>query len=245
VGPTSQQRDSADLGNDWTVIGHGQPIRELSQELFWALAEEPRLVVCDLTAMPVSAPDGIDLFAPILRYLADWPGVGVVVVTGPDTDVRAGLKSLPLPPTLVVSESRDAGLDELRPQLPSLGRVGTHLTARLSAPRTARRFTVQSLLAWKLMTLVAPASLVVSELVTNAVVHAASTVELALSRADGRLQMTVRDHGVGHPHARFEAPEEHFLGGRGLLLVQATTRGWGVFPARAEGKTVWAVFDAA
>jgi anti-sigma regulatory factor (Ser/Thr protein kinase) len=244
VGPNDQQRNGRDSGAAVTVIGRGRPIHEMSRELVWALAEDPRLVVCDLTDVAISASAGTELFSPILPYLADWPGVGVVVVA-PDVAARASLETQPLPPTVIVSDTRDAGVDRLNHLLPLLSRVDLHLMARLTAPTTARRFTARSLVEWQLLRLIAPMSLVVSELVTNSVVHAASTVDLALSRADGRLQMTVRDRGVGHPVARFEEPEDHYLGGRGLLLVEETSRAWGVLPARGEGKTVWAVFDSA
>jgi Histidine kinase-like ATPase domain len=244
VGTRDQNSDGARQRPERTVTGHGQAVSELARELTWALAEQPRVLVCDLTAMPVSALDAAQLFAPVVRYLADWPGAGVVVVSTPDAQVWAGLVSHPMPQTLILSESREAGVAELQGLLPSLRRADTRLDARLTAPRTARLFTARSLLGWELMPLVSSACLVVSELVTNAVVHAASEVDLTLSRADGRVQMTVRDHGAGHPTPRLEEPDSDYLGGRGLLLVQHSTRGWGVFPAEAEGKTVWAIFDA-
>ncbi|MGH3315629.1 MAG: ATP-binding protein [Nocardioidaceae bacterium] len=245
MGPTGRHADDADTELVRTLSGQGRALADLSQELTWALAEEPRLVVCDLTGMPVSASESVELIAPVIPYLYDWPGTGLVVVTGRGSDARTGLLAQPHPPTLVVSETRDAGIDELQARLPTLGRQALHLTAQLTAPRAARLFTARALLGWRLAPLVGPASLVVSELVTNAVVHAASPMDLTLSKADGRLQMTVRDHGAGFPKARFEASRGPDLGGRGLLLVQATARGWGVFPGRADGKTVWAVFDTA
>jgi hypothetical protein len=243
VGRGDQHADAADQDTERTVTWHGQPDSDLARELTWALAEQPHVLVCDLSAMPVSTPHAVELFAPVVRYLADWPGTGVVVVSRPDAQLWTALLSQVLPESFVLSESRDAGVHRLQDVLPSLGRVGVHLEARLTAPREARQFTTRSLLGWQLTPLVSSACLVASELVTNAVVHAASTVELALSRADGRMQMTVRDHGAGDPTPRLPEVDGDDLGGRGLLLVQETTRGWGVFPTEAEGKTVWAVFD--
>ena len=247
MGRGEQLLDGAGHGTERTVRGRGQSVAELARELAWALAEQPRVLVCDLTAMRESALDALQLFSPVVRYLADWPGTGVVAVSTPDAEVWASLMSRPLPRTLVLCESRQAGVAEVQALLPSLGRVGVHLDGRLTAPRAARLFTARSLLGWQLRPLISPACLVASELVTNAVVHAASTVDLALSRADGRMQMTVRDHGGGQPVPRFDDPDSDsdrgYLGGRGLLLVQHITRGWGVFPAEAAGKTVWAVFD--
>lgn len=243
MGPGDQNPDGVGRGSLRTVTGHGQPAPELARELTWALAEQPQILVCDLTDMPVPVPDALRLFAPVVRYLADWPGTGVVVVSTPEAQVRKCLSSQPLPGTFLLSETRDVGVGELQALLPSLGRVGVQLQAQLTAPRAARAFTARSLLDWQLTSLISSACLVASELVTNAVIHAASTVDVTLSRADGRIQLTVRDHGAGHPTPRSHEPDDRHLNGRGLLLVQHIARGWGVFPAEAEGKTVWAVFD--
>jgi hypothetical protein len=244
VGRGDQYADGAGQVTERTVTGHGQPVPELEQELTWALAEQPRILVCDLTAMPMSAVAAVKLFTPVVRYLADWPGTGVVVISTPDAQQWARRLSQPLPETFILTDSRAAGVAELHALLPRLVHVGVHLDARLTAPRTARLFTVQSLLGWHLTPLVSPACLVASELVTNAVVHAASAVDFALSRANGRMQMTVRDHGAGRPTPRVDEPDGDYLGGRGLLLVKQVTRGWGVFPAQDNGKTVWVVFDS-
>lgn len=233
-------------GSERTVIGHDQPLPELATDLIHALADDPRIVVCDVSAMEVSASDLVEAFTPAADYLADWPGTGMVVVCPHDEELREGLRAVPLRERLVVSATREAGVAELHRVLPPLVRTEVHLDARLTAPRAARLFTARSLLEWRLMPLIASASLVVSELVTNSVVHAASTVDLAVSRSEGRLQITVRDHhGVGQPQPQRSDPHDHYLGGRGLLLVQEMTRSWGVFPAEPEGKMVWAVLDAA
>jgi anti-sigma regulatory factor (Ser/Thr protein kinase) len=208
------------------------------------LADGAQVVVCDLTTVPVSASDAVEMMRPVARYLSDWPAAGVVVICPPRSETWAALVSTPRPDTLVLCESTDAGLERLGPRLPLMARTELHLAAQLTSARAARQFIAHALLDWQLIPLAGPASLVVSELVTNAVVHAASSVDVTLSRADGRVQLMVRDHGAGYPEARFDEPEEHVLGGRGLLLVRAATRGWGVLPARSAGKTVWAVFDA-
>ncbi|MFF0887596.1 SpoIIE family protein phosphatase [Streptomyces sp. NPDC003456] len=99
--------------------------------------------------------------------------------------------------------------------------------------------------------LAADARLVVSELVTNAVVHAGTVVELEC-RLEGdvpdtaALVVEVRDHhpsraprGAG-PDPSAEPPEH----GRGLRLVGALSESWGI-TYRAGSKTVWARLPAA
>lgn len=236
---------NGDGGHQLTLTGNGEAGGEVVRDLVGALGDGARVVVCDLGGGQVSAAAVADAFRPVTHYLSDWCGAGVVVVCEPGSELWAALGTRWRPDNLVVSETAEAGLELLHSRLPPLDRTKLHLAAKLNSPRTSRLFVVRSLVEWRLLSLSASASLVVSELVTNAVVHAASSVDVTLSRSDGRVQMMVRDHGTGHPEARFEEPEAHVLGGRGLLLVQQATRGWGVLPARAAGKTVWAVFDAA
>lgn len=79
--------------------------------------------------------------------------------------------------------------------------------------------------------------LVVSELVTNAVMHARVAPRLTLSW-DGRcVRIEVSDDGPGRPVLRRPAPTA--TSGRGVALVDSLAEHWGVVPGRG-GKTVWA-----
>ncbi|KUN92235.1 ATP-binding SpoIIE family protein phosphatase [Streptomyces caeruleatus] len=95
--------------------------------------------------------------------------------------------------------------------------------------------------------LVDDAVVVVSELVTNAVVHAGTDVELACRLEDesGDLLVEVLDH---HPSraprdGEVEAPYETPEYGRGLRLVSRLAESWGV-TYRTGSKTVWARLPA-
>ncbi|WTS45176.1 ATP-binding protein [Streptomyces sp. NBC_00081] len=85
------------------------------------------------------------------------------------------------------------------------------------------------------------AALVISELVTNAIVHTASSrIVCELHDGDDRVRIAVRDEGwaPGEPHpARRIAPEEEH--GRGLLLVAAVSTAWGA-QETGPGLLVWA-----
>jgi Histidine kinase-like ATPase domain len=234
VEPVPEQAPSGDLDDGaW-----------LAQDLLGGLAGGAQVVVCDLSNAGASATKAAEALRAVRGYLVEWPAVGVVVVGPLGHEVQAALGAPPLPDTVVFSKSADAGVSLLLGRLPPLQSLDLHLSARLTSPREARAFIVRSLLAWRLMPLVPPAALVVSELVTNAVVHAATTVDVSLRRADDRVQLAVHDSGGGSPVARDEDPRRQLLGGRGLLLVQGSARSWGVLLARPSGKTVWAVFDA-
>ncbi|BFO20596.1 hypothetical protein SHKM778_69840 [Streptomyces sp. KM77-8] len=85
------------------------------------------------------------------------------------------------------------------------------------------------------------AALVVSELVTNAVVHTASShIVCELHDRGDLVRIAVRDEGCapGQPRAntRRQPEEEH---GRGLLLVDALCQSWGSHE-QGPGLLVWA-----
>ncbi|GHG92598.1 ATP-binding SpoIIE family protein phosphatase [Streptomyces lanatus] len=94
--------------------------------------------------------------------------------------------------------------------------------------------------------LVDDAVVAVSELVTNAVVHAGTEVELTCRlEPDGALLVEVLDH---HPSraprdGELEAPYETPEYGRGLRLVSRLAESWGV-TYRTGAKTVWARLPA-
>ena len=84
--------------------------------------------------------------------------------------------------------------------------------------------------------LVEPAVLVVSEIVTNALVHAGTAVQLRLWASEHALRVEV-DDGAGHRPVRRRFAESAGTG-RGLQLVDELADRWGT-TLGAEGKTVW------
>jgi len=83
----------------------------------------------------------------------------------------------------------------------------------------------------------ADAELVAVELVTNAWLHAHGGADVQAGVADGAIRVEVTDTGHRLPSVQPVSVES--ISGRGLRLVAALSRGWGV---RADGalKTVWA-----
>ncbi len=81
--------------------------------------------------------------------------------------------------------------------------------------------------------------LVVTELVTNAVLHApAGLVRLRVVPLEDAVRVEVEDTGHGMPVAVRESTEA--MTGRGLALVAALSRAWGVEGGREGHKVVWA-----
>jgi anti-sigma regulatory factor (Ser/Thr protein kinase) len=86
------------------------------------------------------------------------------------------------------------------------------------------------------------ALLVVSELVTNAVLAGSPSVTVTIELHVDELRIEVVDSAAGRPERR--AAPVTSPDGRGLTLVAAVTDGWGVTPVPA-GKAVWARFSLA
>jgi anti-sigma regulatory factor (Ser/Thr protein kinase) len=151
-----------------------------------------------------------------------------------------------------------------KPLLGDRGRRATHglqisLDGRVShqvlalqpgpgAPRLAR----EALRAWlagdDLRQLDAEILIVASELVTNAVLHARTTLELSYEADDSNIEVGVRDLDVRPWRPTLSPPApvatrtswpSLSLGGRGLAIVAAMADEWGVTETQ-DGKQVWA-----
>jgi CheY-like chemotaxis protein len=102
----------------------------------------------------------------------------------------------------------------------------------------ARRFLMEQCQQWQCVDVIPDAELVISELVTNALVHAGPTCLLRARLAEGILRLEVSDESDGMPDPMAsDSQAEH---GRGLLLVSALCRAWGVESVPEGGKLVWA-----
>ncbi|MFL4908811.1 SpoIIE family protein phosphatase [Streptomyces sp. NPDC002514] len=107
------------------------------------------------------------------------------------------------------------------------------------AARHARRFTLRTLRSWGLpVDAVDAVLLVVSELVTNALVHTGGPVRLDLTLVGSRCRAAVADASPRTPVKPTSLGWEA-TGGRGILLVEAVSTAWGTVPA-GGGKQVWA-----
>ncbi|MFF2348717.1 SpoIIE family protein phosphatase [Kitasatospora sp. NPDC058115] len=169
--------------------------------------------------------DGIDLLARTLsgpgRTLEESCDavLGALVSGGSDDDIAMIMaRVLPLPADRVATLPLTGG-----------GRL----------PGKARRFTRATLDAWGLGALSDYAELLVSELVTNALLHADAPRRLRLFR-DRVLTVEVADAGGQTPQLRPFAEQDE--GGRGMFLVSELAQRWGSRLTR-DGKVVWAELE--
>lgn len=121
--------------------------------------------------------------------------------------------------------------------------IGTRLDATPDSAALARRFVREVLDAWDCDDPEEVALLLTSEVVSNAVRHAATelAVRLHLDEETATLRIEVADADATMPQVRDQSPDA--TGGRGLVLVEALAERWGA-DRTATGKVVWFELDA-
>jgi anti-sigma regulatory factor (Ser/Thr protein kinase) len=121
--------------------------------------------------------------------------------------------------------------------------------ATAGAVRAARHFTIATLRQWNLAGRSEDIALVVSELLTNAVRHAAPGASRTASRSPIRLGLIQPGPcilcAVADPSELVPVPREpDYLAetGRGLHVIGALSDTWGYTSPGTAGKVVWAMF---
>jgi len=131
--------------------------------------------------------------------------------------------------------------------LPQVTRAS--FAAVTTTPSAARSFVRVTLRAWGQQQLIESASLIASELVTNAVkatrssaqpeedLHDLAPVSVELQIDEDAFRIAVRDSSTEQPALQTVGDDAE--NGRGLILVEALSSRWDVFFV-ASGKVTWA-----
>jgi anti-sigma regulatory factor (Ser/Thr protein kinase) len=120
---------------------------------------------------------------------------------------------------------------------PLLGEIRHDLPLGIPAVGAARHAVADAVIGWGGGPEdVAGAELLVSELVTNAVLYGYGADTLTLKRERNRLRICVSDRSAAVPTPR--APSDDAEVGLGMQLIAAYAAEWGVEPDE-NGKTVW------
>jgi hypothetical protein len=203
------------------------------------LAAEPDAVVLDVAELIVAAEECVTAFVALSCQAMTWPGSTLVFACAPPALVAAvrqrgnDIASYP---------SVDAACDRVHAREPRY-RLREALPASPVAAPVARRLLGRACRSWSVQDLLEPAELVTTELVANAVRHAGGHVVLTVSLRQGDLQISVGDDSPALPRQlTAAASDEH---GRGLLMVEALCKDWGIMTCVGDGKVVWAKVAAA
>jgi CheY-like chemotaxis protein/anti-sigma regulatory factor (Ser/Thr protein kinase) len=198
---------------------------ELAREL------RPDVVLLDLGLPDLAGRDVLT------RLRGTVPAAKVVVFTGRDDEDRGWFEEHAAGYVL-----KGDDLDYLVDLLNDIGRrPDRREVARFDAVPSsvplAREFVRALLRDWGADDVFHEASLIVTELASNAVLHAGSPYEVRITHEDGVLRIEVADGGPGTPEPQpFSAVAET---GRGIVLVSAVSASWGI-DARPDGKVTWA-----
>ena len=114
--------------------------------------------------------------------------------------------------------------------------VRRQLASTPASAGVARRFANDVLSDWGVIELSDQVSLCVSELVTNALIHTATDVELVLRLTKASVRVEVIDQSERLPVVRDGSQGD--TTGRGLTIVEAMADDWGIESA-GNGKAVW------
>ncbi len=113
----------------------------------------------------------------------------------------------------------------------------TTLCMTVDGPRAARAFLSDALVDWDQERHADIAALLVSELVTNAIVHARSPVGLRVAMVESTIRVEINDESREAPRILASSPAEP--GGYGLPLVNSLAHQWGYEVLQEDGKRVW------
>ncbi|HKG49420.1 MAG TPA: ATP-binding protein [Actinomycetales bacterium] len=210
----------------------GRGVDVLEAMLTEFLASDQSRVPCDVSELDYLSPQAVQKLVHVAA--ARPPRPAAVVLCGASSQPQQVLADMDAGRTLPLYRSVAEAIDD------SPGAMWWSqltLTCDLAAPGWARAFLARVCTDWQLEAVVEEARLLVSELVTNAVVHAGGAAEVTLQRLGDQLTIAVRDGADVPPvHRDADLMEE---GGRGLHLVEALSTADGTYPRPEGGKVVW------
>ncbi|MEJ2870740.1 ATP-binding protein [Actinomycetospora sp. OC33-EN08] len=242
--PAWQTRAAPSPGGAVVATVHGdldRSNREAFVEALAALLVEHQRVVVDTSGLRPQHASVVHAFTEAIDRTGGWPAACLALVS-PDPSLAALLTGSGVARRVpVFSDVADAvaHLDER----PALLLAWWRFTVDPHAPGLARARVRATCAHWGIEDRIREAAeIVVTELVTNSVEHATSASVVAMERRESTLRMTVRDYGVGHriPDAgTWVAPPTSSPRGRGLAMVAAVSREWGI-RRHPDGTTIWA-----
>jgi anti-sigma regulatory factor (Ser/Thr protein kinase) len=232
-----------DIGLDVTVVSVTGPVTlgstpKLRDVLSKSVAECPNAIVLDLTRVTTVDPVALTVVPLVAGQERHLPNVAVHVCVGAPQRhsplVSAALGAVPVHTTVAAALAEIAG--SRRPA----GRTELDITPVPRSIGVAREAALTACVHWDLMHVCESVRLIVSELVTNAIVHAGRGIRLELALRDAFVHVRVRD-GTTAPPRRPDpvADGPPRPGGRGLYLVDTYSSAWG-YRLDGGGKMVWA-----
>jgi hypothetical protein len=189
--------------------------------------------VIDVADLHTDSDLPLSVFRVIRRYAANWPAIPVVLA-GPTPAMAERLRRTGLPVCTTVVEAVAAAEGP-----PAVARADRTFVPGKGAPSEARALIGDVCRAWRIPEALDSALVVLSEMVTNAIVHASGLVHVTAVLRRPHLHLVVRDHSTEPPRRAPTLGPSLSLSGRGLPLLDAMCTSWG-YLSNDTGKAVWA-----
>jgi LuxR family maltose regulon positive regulatory protein len=212
---------------------------QVQEAILKQLAEQPPAIICDLSRVEAIDPLCAGVFTSIGQPALEWPGTALMLC-GARPPVVDALRQLGVADRLAMYASLDQALAMVGTRPPAL-RERLALEPVAAAARVGRSFVREVCGRWGLGELAWSAALVASELVTLAVMHARTAMQLRVELRGPRLQVAVHDQdpnllGLLVPRGGTDR-------GLHLLIVDRVATAWGVRQDEAGGKTAWCTLE--
>jgi hypothetical protein len=210
------------------------------------LAAQPIAVVIDVGDLTCRSDVAVPVFLAVRRHARRPPAVPLLILASRNSAGSALRSALGryLPTCHNLEEARDMAA---RLTAASHWRQ-IRLAPTPLAPSLARDLVAECCSEWHLFPLIHPSRTVVSELVSNAVEHAGTDIDLTVTLRGRYLCIAVRDGSPVLPHASEPVPHDPHtpldIRGYGLRLLASVAHGWGA-EITDDGKVVWATLHAA
>jgi hypothetical protein len=212
--------------------------RALRAVLMDCLAGGPGALVIDLGDAAGFGAEAVEALYDVARLNARWPAAPLFICPMSTSRVSqfriAGLAAGDVRMCATRATAR-----ALASAVPAPRRLHRHMLPTVDAPAEARALVAAACVEWGQAARSDMAQLVVSELVTNAVMHASTELDLTILLRDDLLSVVIgdQDRRPLTPHPDGAVTDTH---GRGGLLLDALTGSWGQLPL-VDGKAVWAI----
>ncbi len=208
--------------------------------LMTCLGRVSELVVADLSNLAAASRAVLAVFPAARRH---GPDSATRLVLCAPSDALRRLMTGRILGDLRVYPTCEEAVATARESGPGSSRMTLRLWPTATAPATAREAVVDACHAWAIDDVSDSAALVVSELVTNAVAHARTNIDVTFALRRGYLHIGVRDRAPMPDPVPAEMPDRRDEHGRGLYFVSVFATTWGMSPQH-DGKMVWATLRA-
>jgi anti-sigma regulatory factor (Ser/Thr protein kinase)/anti-anti-sigma regulatory factor len=210
--------------------------------LLKCIAECPSAVVVDISDCAAYSATALAVFPAVGKAQTNQPAVPVLLAGVTErslpTGGRVALSDVP------TYDTRMAALTAAETARSIQRRMRLHAPRSWKTPGRARLAVIEACDGWGLGHLRTPAALIISELVTNAIRHASTDVDIEAVLRGDFLHLRVRDGSPVPPTLGGDGPEpaDH---GNGLPIVAHYSTAWGfTVNSTGTGKVVWATLRA-